>query len=74
MDWVSLNTNSVTTPEVAPPPRNARTDPHGAVVGRHQATVGEHHVGSDQVVDREAVFAGGYPARRPGRPPTRWWK
>ncbi len=68
----SRNMNDVTTPKLPPPPRSAqnRSGCSSALAVTKRA-VGEHHVGREQVVDRQPVPAGQIadPAAQ-GSPPT----
>ncbi len=52
------NRKLVTTPKLPPPPRSAQKRSGILRLARgDEAAVGEHHVGFEQVVDGEAVFA-----------------
>ena len=52
------NRKLVTTPKLPPPPRSAQKRSGCSLLARgDEAAVGQHHVGFEQVVDRQAVLA-----------------
>ena len=52
------NRKLVTTPKLPPPPRSAPEEiAFSRRIGGDEAAVRQHHIGLDQVVDRQAVFA-----------------
>ncbi len=68
---LSLNVNAVTTPKLPPPPRSAQNRSSCSVsLAVDEPTVGQHHVGADQVVDRQAELAGQVPQAASQREPA----
>ena len=55
----SRNRNEVTTPKLPPPPRIAQNrSGFSSALARTRSPLGEHDVGLEQVVDRQAALAG----------------
>ena len=65
------NRNEVTTPKLPPPPRIAQNRSGCSVGARaHPLAAGEHELGLEQAVDREAVLAGQVPEPAAERQPA----